>query len=1452
MADKFLNPITLSFELLARHKTLLRDTLSTQGLQRKDIDEILGSIQVDRGLFLSINQRYAVGQTSFCQFCTNHGLASELPNALGWPADTRLYVHQEQAISRILAGETTVLSTGTGSGKTEAFLIPILDHCLKHPGPGVKTLIIYPMNALANDQIRRIQGIVGRLASDQPITVDLFVGSVEETKRKAIRKNPPDILITNYVMLDWMLTRLKDQQIFATSRDTLKYVVLDEIHTYRGNKATHLKYLLARLKARLTGSVVQIGTSATLQADPTRGYLHSDDDRLNRFIKPLLDVEEYSFVTAKLEAELDAPPDDAPLPVPSDADEMGWALEADTTTGLENLGRLTGQTYAIWDLPSLERSGEPSQSKVFRDVQQNRFVVELKRRLRDHSAQSFVEIARLLASLLPPSYPAHNVEAIAKAYLSAIAFVNHLSGQPLLDFRVHLFLRNIGGYLRRCIKCHKYHSGNQEFCQDCGFPLFCVYRHDIHQCIGKVSGNRLKWELYPESTDRKNTYYVLISSAREAQDDDAGDRCGDTLGFRDTLQSNRDEIVLDYDIYGRLRLKILPSLRYDEVSEQIIPLVDGTRDHQYLYNLAKAVLDFQPRQQRKLLGFIDNREKASRYATVLQDEFASRFFEEYLEFCKQHHMPSERLDLEQVLQVLRDNIPDLEDLSSVEQSLFSELDLWYWRYVSMPPRQFESKKDLLQLNKSKTFPEFERALLDIFITERAIDKPPQDGDSDSKYIKFNRYLATDRKGIRCDASQRSDDPAYLSISLSEHAKEYRDFVRQHGPERITEAIENLVQREVLRAGETADGKTHYYINPGYVRLNVPVSDCDGYDDYDDLRAKFLLTADVHSSEVGTKDREVIESAFHKGTLNMVVATPTLEMGIDIGNLDNVLMIGVPPLPSNYAQRAGRAGRGRENNYALIVTFCSEYDEHDSYYFHRPKLMINGVISPPRFNEHNSEIIRKHVNAFMLAGYLDNYQTLERFYTDIDAQVARCSPRVREIFGDGAEAYVQQAFKQELAQALEKVQDAKSNPQWHFYATGFFPDHSFRRDQVYVVNADDVLVKQGLHESLLSDHALSEREPELAYYKFSPGETVFMAGDVYQITPDGRYKTIHVDEETSARSYRYFEASGQVRYATKRKVYQRYSRDESFVNDQPFTSKRRVLEIGFFPECRLFFVNRGCLNFDDSTDPFSDEEGHHFNVGYKVCRQALVLRFDARVCADEKIYLSLVSALDHTIKDEYGLDESEIRLLIDARPQPADPPEDAWIYVVLYDADGNGNVPLDKIFNNFDNVVEATHRRMQNCTGTPDQSCETGCYLCTRSYATRRFADNVDKQTALMFTRYLLGQGKFRPVIAEAPEQTVSKFDLTLRLERHGNEFAVRALSATYSAPLDDDQNAVIFNLLAHAIRSEFSADMRTLKIIAEDYVVNAINSGALKKNRDAFARFQFELLRFRHVVAEKG
>ncbi len=195
------------------------------------------------------------------------------------------YLHQEMAFRR-LAGEqptSTIIATGTGSGKTECFLYPILDYCLRHRGePGIKAIIIYPMNALATDQAKRM----ARLIHDNPnlknqIKAGLYIGGQQGeqtskvmgrenviTDRETLRLKPPDILLTNYKMLDYLLIRPRDFPLWKENGlETLKYLVVDEIHTFDGAQGTDLACLIRRLKSRLKlekERLCCVGTSATL------------------------------------------------------------------------------------------------------------------------------------------------------------------------------------------------------------------------------------------------------------------------------------------------------------------------------------------------------------------------------------------------------------------------------------------------------------------------------------------------------------------------------------------------------------------------------------------------------------------------------------------------------------------------------------------------------------------------------------------------------------------------------------------------------------------------------------------------------------------------------------------------------------------------------------------------------------------------------------------------------------------------------------------------------------------------------------------------------------------------------------------------------------------------------------------------------------------------------------
>lgn len=197
------------------------------------------------------------------------------------------YVHQQHAFERLTGedGRSTLVATGTGSGKTECFLYPILEYCYRHRGEnGIKALIIYPMNALASDQASRIAKLIykNQELKENNIRVGMYVGGHEKNANKMMLKDkvitdhetliasPPDILMTNYKMLDYLLVRPKDAELWKNNNpETLKYIAVDELHTFDGAQGTDLACLLRRLKARLNilpGQLCCIGTSATMGA----------------------------------------------------------------------------------------------------------------------------------------------------------------------------------------------------------------------------------------------------------------------------------------------------------------------------------------------------------------------------------------------------------------------------------------------------------------------------------------------------------------------------------------------------------------------------------------------------------------------------------------------------------------------------------------------------------------------------------------------------------------------------------------------------------------------------------------------------------------------------------------------------------------------------------------------------------------------------------------------------------------------------------------------------------------------------------------------------------------------------------------------------------------------------------------------------------------------------------
>jgi len=196
------------------------------------------------------------------------------------------YLHQERSFDRLSGPnpQATIVATGTGSGKTECFLYPILDYCYKHRGEaGIKAILIYPMNALATDQAGRLAKLIHNSKLKGHVTAGIYVGQREKTPsmlmtedrlisdKSTLRLSPPDILLTNYKMLDYLLIRPEDRQLWQhNSSDTLRFLVVDELHTFDGAQGSDLGCLIRRLKARLAIEaeyLCGVGTSATLGSD---------------------------------------------------------------------------------------------------------------------------------------------------------------------------------------------------------------------------------------------------------------------------------------------------------------------------------------------------------------------------------------------------------------------------------------------------------------------------------------------------------------------------------------------------------------------------------------------------------------------------------------------------------------------------------------------------------------------------------------------------------------------------------------------------------------------------------------------------------------------------------------------------------------------------------------------------------------------------------------------------------------------------------------------------------------------------------------------------------------------------------------------------------------------------------------------------------------------------------
>ena len=195
-----------------------------------------------------------------------------------------LHQHQREAILKAREGRSYVLTTGTGSGKSLAYIVPIVDHVLRRgSGRGIQAIVVYPMNALANSQHEELGKFIDRGCPEgrSPVRFARYTGQEKGEIREEIRRNPPDILLTNYMMLELLLTRIEDRELVRAA-EGLRFLVFDELHTYRGRQGADVAMLIRRCRHAFGNDIICVGTSATMASGGGSGDQRREVARVSR------------------------------------------------------------------------------------------------------------------------------------------------------------------------------------------------------------------------------------------------------------------------------------------------------------------------------------------------------------------------------------------------------------------------------------------------------------------------------------------------------------------------------------------------------------------------------------------------------------------------------------------------------------------------------------------------------------------------------------------------------------------------------------------------------------------------------------------------------------------------------------------------------------------------------------------------------------------------------------------------------------------------------------------------------------------------------------------------------------------------------------------------------------------------------------------------------------------
>lgn len=1032
----------------------------------------------------------------------------------------KLHRHQAEAI-RLVSQESKniVVATGTGSGKTECFLYPLVDALLKadvKDKPGIRAILVYPLNALANDQLySRVVPLIVKELEQYGLTVGRFTGQTDPRKNREqfaeeyladsnIRKHfkdtipdnwllsrhemletPPHVLITNYAMLEHLLLLPRNAPLFHHA--DLRFIVLDELHTYAGAQATEVALLLRKLRNRYAPSndIRCIGTSAGF------GSGAEAKEKVLGFASRLFGFPFSSVVTATRKPHHLLQKGEENFTISGDE----WIHLHQILREVRNLED-ESKRICIWtdraiemDINTMELIPEndstPLSSFLCKVLARENSV----RKVSKHLAENALSHLPSLSDEIFPEHP--NSREALTALVAICAYARETENDfPLLPARYHLFTRGIeeatielehtdhndehAGKLKFKREFNNAETGKSRFrlltCRKCGELYFEGFKNRNtgqlqSEHIGRGWSRTVYW-LKP-----KEAYLIPVDSSEDDISDqdvprpafinlednsvkDQIDPNDDPSEWLETCEAKMQQPSpddIDANPEAPARVTLCQSCGSRDSSEIITPFHPGdqafsTTICEVLYAHLPTSKEKEKRHQmpgrgRNLLVFSDNRQDAAFFAPNFQRSHEDLMLRRAVinrlregpvklnaissdlkgdKYLLKHGMTNRdgkpaAIRGDELHRIIQGKVFSEFCTPGGSRTSLEDLALVEVHYDDVDYEGIASQADLpVHLGGNVV-----RWILDTIRLNRAIQMPIGSNISENDAFVWGNYAQDDR---RFTLQIKADNARFhLRPSQPQYVNRYVDVLQNKLKLKNWEDVLDTIWKkltddddgygEPILISNPESQSTTRVLDHGVVRLSLRdeskqvyrCDKCSKVSSYsvggvctqwrcngrtqkvnpDEWKAESLRNhyrhlyselsnlpsaiAREHTAAIATDVRADIEREFKAGRVNILSSSTTMEMGIDLGNLEGVFLRNAPPDISNYQQRAGRSGR-RAQAAPVSITY-SRNRRYDQDIFENAEAFLKKEPKTPHVHLGNPRLFRRHQFSVLISNYL---------------------------------------------------------------------------------------------------------------------------------------------------------------------------------------------------------------------------------------------------------------------------------------------------------------------------------------------------------------------------------------------------------------------------------------------------------------------------------------------------